>query len=210
MPTILGAGGDPLAGAGAQLRGARAAFRRAQAARERAAELKRGLAERRARPGVAAAIDDGAAAIRRRGSGDPESLAPLHGCSKPNPTGIADWRVAAEEINYRRFFNINELAGLRMELPELFDATHRLIFGLIDEGDLQGLRIDHIDGLADPAGYCAAAAAARRRAPLYVLGRKDPGALRDAAGLAGRRHHRLRLRQPGRWRSLSIPPAKRR
>jgi (1->4)-alpha-D-glucan 1-alpha-D-glucosylmutase len=65
----------------------------------------------------------------------------------------AHFRVAADDINYRRFFNINELAGLRMELPELFDHAHRLVFGLLDDGTLDGLRIDHVDGLLDPKGY---------------------------------------------------------
>jgi (1->4)-alpha-D-glucan 1-alpha-D-glucosylmutase len=65
----------------------------------------------------------------------------------------AHFRVAADDINYRRFFNINELAGLRMELPELFDQVHRLAFELLREGVLDGLRIDHIDGLLDPKGY---------------------------------------------------------
>lgn len=65
----------------------------------------------------------------------------------------AHFRVAADDINYRRFFNINELAGLRMELPELFDHAHRLVFDLLREGTLDGLRIDHVDGLLDPKGY---------------------------------------------------------
>jgi (1->4)-alpha-D-glucan 1-alpha-D-glucosylmutase len=65
----------------------------------------------------------------------------------------AHFRVAADDINYRRFFNINELAGLRMELPELFDQAHHLVFELLREGALDGLRIDHIDGLLDPKGY---------------------------------------------------------
>ena len=65
----------------------------------------------------------------------------------------AHFRVAADDINYRRFFNINELAGLRMELPELFDQAHRLAFELLRDGVLDGLRIDHIDGLLDPRGY---------------------------------------------------------
>ena len=65
----------------------------------------------------------------------------------------AHFRVAADDINYRRFFNINELAGLRMELPELFDHAHRLAFELLRDGVLDGLRIDHIDGLLDPKGY---------------------------------------------------------
>src|SRR6516165_7883466 len=65
----------------------------------------------------------------------------------------AHFRVAADDINYRRFFNINELAGLRMELPELFDHAHRLAFELLRDGLLDGLRIDHIDGLLDPKQY---------------------------------------------------------
>ncbi|CAH2598698.1 Malto-oligosyltrehalose synthase [Rhodovastum atsumiense] len=65
----------------------------------------------------------------------------------------AHFRVAADDINYRRFFNINELAGLRMELPELFDHAHALVFSLLREGVLDGLRIDHVDGLFDPKGY---------------------------------------------------------
>ncbi len=65
----------------------------------------------------------------------------------------AHFRVAADDINYRRFFNINELAGLRMELPELFDHAHGLVFDLLRDGTLDGLRIDHVDGLLDPKGY---------------------------------------------------------
>ena len=64
------------------------------------------------------------------------------------------FQVAADDINYRRFFNINELAGLRMEQPELFDLTHRFVLEKIGDGTLDGLRIDHIDGLLDPKSYC--------------------------------------------------------
>ena len=67
---------------------------------------------------------------------------------------LAYWRVASSEINYRRFFDINELAGLRMERGEVFEATHRLLLRLIAEGKVQGVRLDHIDGLYDPRGYC--------------------------------------------------------
>jgi (1->4)-alpha-D-glucan 1-alpha-D-glucosylmutase len=67
---------------------------------------------------------------------------------------LAFWRVASSEINYRRFFDINELAALRMERPEVFEATHELLFRLIAEGAVQGVRLDHIDGLHDPFGYC--------------------------------------------------------
>ena len=63
------------------------------------------------------------------------------------------FRVAADDINYRRFFNISELAGIRTELPEVFEHTHRLVFELLKEGSLQGLRIDHVDGLLDPTEY---------------------------------------------------------
>ena len=66
---------------------------------------------------------------------------------------LAFWRVAAEEINYRRFFDITELAAVRMEDPLVFADTHRLLMRLIGEGKIQGLRIDHPDGLRDPAAY---------------------------------------------------------
>jgi len=66
---------------------------------------------------------------------------------------LSYWRVASEEINYRRFFDINDLAAIRMELPEVFEATHRFIFELIKEGSLNGLRIDHVDGLWQPRTY---------------------------------------------------------
>ena len=68
---------------------------------------------------------------------------------------LSPWRVAGEEINYRRFFDVNTLAAIRVELPEVFDATHRLLFELIDAGHVAGLRIDHIDGLAFPRDYLA-------------------------------------------------------
>ena len=66
---------------------------------------------------------------------------------------LSDWRVASDEINYRRFFDINDLAALNIEREEVFEATHRLVFEMIAAGDLDGLRIDHPDGLFDPAGY---------------------------------------------------------
>jgi (1->4)-alpha-D-glucan 1-alpha-D-glucosylmutase len=66
---------------------------------------------------------------------------------------LSFWRVAAEEINYRRFFDVNELAAVRVDQPEVFEEIHKLIFQLLGEGSLDGLRIDHVDGLLDPAGY---------------------------------------------------------
>jgi (1->4)-alpha-D-glucan 1-alpha-D-glucosylmutase len=66
---------------------------------------------------------------------------------------LAHWRVASEEINYRRFFDINELAAVRMEDPEVFEEAHALVLRLVREGALDGLRIDHVDGLYDPREY---------------------------------------------------------
>jgi (1->4)-alpha-D-glucan 1-alpha-D-glucosylmutase len=66
---------------------------------------------------------------------------------------LAYWRTAAEELNYRRFFDITTLAGLRAEDPQVFADTHRLILRLVRDGTADGLRVDHVDGLADPAGY---------------------------------------------------------
>lgn len=68
---------------------------------------------------------------------------------------LAYWRVADEELNYRRFFDVGTLAAIRVEDPEVFDATHRLVLSLVADGTFDGLRIDHPDGLADPAGYLA-------------------------------------------------------
>lgn len=119
----------------------------------RAAELKAQLAH-------AVAGDSGLNAALKN------ALEQFHG----RPCNIASWdrlnslihqqhwrpthfRVASDDINYRRFFNISELAGIRMELPEVFEHTHQLVLRLLNDGDLQGLRIDHIDGLYDPKGY---------------------------------------------------------
>lgn len=66
---------------------------------------------------------------------------------------VARYSVAADDINYRRFFIVNDLAGIRIEEPEVFDHAHGLIFQLIAEGLVDGLRIDHIDGLLDPKAY---------------------------------------------------------
>ncbi|HET6423507.1 MAG TPA: malto-oligosyltrehalose synthase, partial [Planctomycetaceae bacterium] len=66
---------------------------------------------------------------------------------------LAYWRVAADEINYRRFFDVNELAAVCTESPPVFADTHRLIFELLDEGTITGLRIDHPDGLYNPSEY---------------------------------------------------------
>lgn len=68
---------------------------------------------------------------------------------------LAWWRLARTELNYRRFFAISELIGLRVEDPEVFEATHATVLRLLADGVLAGLRVDHPDGLADPGGYLA-------------------------------------------------------
>ncbi|MFI5101231.1 MAG: malto-oligosyltrehalose synthase, partial [Actinomycetes bacterium] len=73
---------------------------------------------------------------------------------------LAFWRVADEELNYRRFFDIDTLVGLRVEDPAVFAATHAVVLRLLGEGLASGLRIDHPDGLADPRGYLRRLAAA--------------------------------------------------
>lgn len=85
--------------------------------------------------------------------GKPQSFDLLHELLEKQPYRLAFWRVAADEINYRRFFDINDLAGLRMEEEEVFRATHRLILDLIETGKVDGVRVDHPDGLYDPRGY---------------------------------------------------------
>ena len=81
---------------------------------------------------------------------------------------IADFRVAGDDINYRRFFNINDLAGIRMELPAVFDHAHGRILPMLEDGTLDGLRIDHIDGLLDPKAYIDTLRAAVSR-PFYLV-----------------------------------------
>ncbi|PTN35325.1 malto-oligosyltrehalose synthase [Desulfonatronum sp. SC1] len=84
---------------------------------------------------------------------DGRGLERLHKLLERQHYRPAFWRVAGHEINYRRFFQINDLAGLRVEEPEVFAAAHGLIRDLVAAGQVHGLRIDHIDGLYDPAGY---------------------------------------------------------
>jgi len=84
---------------------------------------------------------------------DPASFEQLHELIKAQAFRLANWRVAADDINYRRFFDTNDLAGIRMEDESVFQATHRLILSLVAEGKVDGLRIDHPDGLYDPAQY---------------------------------------------------------
>ncbi|MBC7800790.1 MAG: malto-oligosyltrehalose synthase, partial [Gemmatimonadaceae bacterium] len=87
---------------------------------------------------------------------------------------LAWWRAATDEINWRRFFDVNGLAGVRVEIPDVFEATHLTVFRLYSEGLIDGLRIDHVDGLASPRDYCRKL---RRRLQTAALSR--PADLRD-------------------------------
>ncbi|MGH7857602.1 MAG: malto-oligosyltrehalose synthase, partial [Candidatus Binatia bacterium] len=102
--------------------------------------------------------------------GDPASFDCLHDLLEAQAYRLAYWRTAFHEINYRRFFDINDLAGLRMEEPDVFEATHGLVLRLVREGKITGLRLDHLDGLFDPLAYLR-----RLResvGPLYVIAEK--------------------------------------
>src|SRR4051794_8458833 len=85
--------------------------------------------------------------------GDPRSFDILDALIERQAYRLSYWRVAAEEINYRRFFDVNDLAAIRMDRTEVFEATHKLVLQLLAEGKISGLRVDHPDGLWDPAGY---------------------------------------------------------
>jgi (1->4)-alpha-D-glucan 1-alpha-D-glucosylmutase len=120
-----------------------------QRARDLKAELGRLVRER---DDVRQAVEVAVARVNGD-AGDLQNRRELDALIKAQHWRAAHFRVAADDINYRRFFNINDLAGLRMELPELFDHAHRLVFQLLRDGILDGLRIDHVDGLLDPKGY---------------------------------------------------------
>jgi (1->4)-alpha-D-glucan 1-alpha-D-glucosylmutase len=86
-------------------------------------------------------------------AGDPHSFDALHRLLEAQVYRLAHWRVSGDEINYRRFFDINDLVGLRMENPRVFAATHTLLRKLLAEDIIQGIRIDHADGLFNPKQY---------------------------------------------------------
>jgi (1->4)-alpha-D-glucan 1-alpha-D-glucosylmutase len=85
--------------------------------------------------------------------GDPHSFDELDALLSAQAYRLSYWRVAAEEINYRRFFDINELAAIRMEDPSVFERAHAYVFELLRRGCIDGFRIDHVDGLFDPGDY---------------------------------------------------------
>jgi (1->4)-alpha-D-glucan 1-alpha-D-glucosylmutase len=109
-------------------------------------------AELAAIPGGEQVIERGLQAYDPRAGGSGAILA-LHSLLERQHYRLANWRLAGSEINYRRFFDINDLAGLRIEDAATFEAVHRLVRRLIAKGWLHGLRLDHIDGLRDPHQY---------------------------------------------------------
>ena len=130
---------------------------------------KRRLGELVARsPGIAVAIAQATEEINGI-AGDPASFDRLDRLLEAQVYRLAFWRVAAEEINYRRFFAINDLASIRQEDPTVFRASHGLLLRLMAEGTVDGVRIDHIDGLLDPARY----ARDLQRAYLLEAGRRE-------------------------------------
>ena len=146
----------------------------------------------------ALAAIEGAASIIERGLSayrGEAGAAALHRLLERQHYRLAYWRVAFAAVNYRRFFDINDLAGLRIERPAVFRAIHPLLTRLIAAGQLQGLRLDHIDGLRDPVQYTrrlrqlvSKARGRNRRGPFWIGIEKILGhgeALPDFPGVAG-------------------------
>jgi (1->4)-alpha-D-glucan 1-alpha-D-glucosylmutase len=130
----------------------------------------------------------------RAGADRPAPTLVLHHLLERQHYKVGHWRLASSDINYRRFFDINTLAGLRVEDATTFEAAHSLVRRLIAEGKLQGLRLDHIDGLRDPAQYFQRLrrlirdATGDNRQPFYIVIEKILGEgeeLRRFAGVHG-------------------------
>ncbi len=143
--------------------------------------------------GSAELIARGLAAYRA-GPDRPAQTLVLHHLLERQHYKLGHWRLASSDINYRRFFDVNSLAGLRVEDVGTFNAAHRLVRKLIAEGKLQGLRLDHIDGLSDPAQYfqrlhrLVRAAQGKTAGTFYVVVEKILGeheTLRPFAGVQG-------------------------
>jgi (1->4)-alpha-D-glucan 1-alpha-D-glucosylmutase len=152
--------------------------REKEIARERLARLVQ------ASPRIRQHIDE-AIRVANGTPGDPASFDPLHDLLEAQAYRLAYWQTASHEINYRRFFDINDLGGVRIELPAVFRAVHRFIATLIGRGAVDGLRIDHSDGLYDPRHYFDTLQALAREA----LERGDDGPTRDAVVGGGHRFY---------------------
>ncbi|MEW6488980.1 MAG: malto-oligosyltrehalose synthase [Thermodesulfobacteriota bacterium] len=106
----------------------------------------------RGNPEVRRAVD-AALAARNGRPGEPESFQGLDRLLSGQGFRLCFWKVATEELNYRRFFSINELISVRVEREEVFRETHALVLDLVRQGIATGLRVDHVDGLYDPGAY---------------------------------------------------------
>ncbi len=124
----------------------------AERAREKEVAKRRLAALFEASPRIAAFVDENVRLFNGT-PGDPRSFDRLDALLEHQAYRLAHWRVAGEEINYRRFFDINSLAAIRMEDERVFRDTHQLVFRLIREGKVTGMRIDHPDGLYAPSAY---------------------------------------------------------
>ncbi len=159
LPAGADAASDALVELELVIAGFRDLRRQARSPRQRTAQrakARRLLHQLRELAGSRAEIKPAIAAAVAGFNGDagrPASFARLHRLLQEQHYRLAFWRVAAEEINYRRFFQINDLAGIRVEVPGVFDTAHRLVLRLVAEGHVHGLRIDHVDGLFDPRAY---------------------------------------------------------
>jgi len=133
----------------------RVSRQRRRADRDRAENIANALAHARADAGVETALQTALAQFTPKSETDTDGRAAdrLHRLLERQAYRLAFWRLAAQEINYRRFFDINDLAGLRMEEPGLFDAAHTKVVELVGAGRADGVRLDHIDGLLEPVGY---------------------------------------------------------
>lgn len=131
--------------------------------------VKRRLADLTARSEVVRHFIDENVASYNGTAGDPKSFDRLDELLGRQCYRLAYWRVATDEINYRRFFDINDLAALSMEREEVFRAAHELVLAFLTDGTLEGVRIDHPDGLYDPQGYFHRL----QRAYLVALARKE-------------------------------------
>ncbi|WP_277182963.1 malto-oligosyltrehalose synthase [Caballeronia sp. BR00000012568055] len=140
----------------------------------RAADARTALVTIAQTEGGKAAIE---AVLAAHSAETPAGRERLHRLLERQHYRLAWWRTAADEVNWRRFFDVSTLGGVRVERPEVFEASHALIFRLFTEGLIDGVRIDHVDGLAEPREYCQ-----RLRTRLEELSVQRPEALRHGNG----------------------------
>ena len=145
------------------------ARRFAMAVPETAAETRSDLAALAADPVVRASVEAAVAAV----AADQAALHELH---EAQVWRLSYWRAAREGLTYRRFFEISDLVGIRVERPKVFEDAHRLLLESVAQDRIQGIRLDHIDGLADPKSYLQRLqGAVGREAPFYLLVEKILG-----------------------------------